>query len=74
MLKHDTDANKNYNAKKLGISNKSILQQHAIDFVWNNQSDMEILFEDIRQKYLTCIFKNGTQKLTISTAFSHIIF
>ena len=52
MLKNDAEANRNYNGKNWAYHIKSILQQHGFGYVWDSQSNMEILFTAIRQRIL----------------------
>ena len=50
MLKNDCDANINYNGQKWAYQIKIILQQHGLEYIWNNRFDMEIPFYTIKQR------------------------
>ena len=44
MLKEDADANISYNGKNWSYQIKQILQTHGFEYIWNNQSEVEIPF------------------------------
>lgn len=77
MLKYDADANRNYNEKNWAFQIKSILQQHGFEFVWNNQSNMEIPFKAIRQRIFDMYFQkwyseiNNSNRLQSYCIFKH---
>lgn len=77
MLKHDVDANRNYNEKNWAFQIKSILQQHGFEFVWNNQPSMEIPFKVIRQRIFDMYFQkwyseiNNSNRLQSYCIFKH---
>lgn len=50
ILKQDVDSNINYNDKNWALHIKTILQQHGLEYVWNNQLDIEIPFNTIKQR------------------------
>ena len=52
MLKTDADANANYNGKNWAYQIKSILQQHGLEYIWNQQTELEIPFNTIKQRIL----------------------
>ena len=52
MLKTDADANANYNSKNWAYQIKSILQQHGLEYIWNQQTELEIPFNTIKQRIL----------------------
>ena len=52
MLKTDADANANYNGKNWAYQLKSILQQHGLEYIWNQQTELEIPFNTIKQRIL----------------------
>lgn len=58
MLKDDTDLNLNYNGQNWAFQIKSILQHHGFEYVWNNQFDIEIPYQLIKQR----VFDNYFQK------------
>lgn len=58
MLKEDADIGRNYNGKNWAFQIKTILQQHGLEYVWNQQFDAEIPFNAIKQR----IFDMYTQK------------
>ena len=50
MLKHDSDSNNNYNGQNWASQIKMILRQHGFEYVWWQQSDIDIPFYSIRQR------------------------
>ena len=42
MLKSDADININYSGKNWAYQIKSILRQHGLEYIWNQQSEIEI--------------------------------
>ena len=58
MLKEDADANISYNGKNLSFQIKQILQTHGFEYIWDNQSEVEIPFCAIRQRIFD-IFKQN---------------
>ena len=50
LQKFDTDVNSNYNGKNWACQIKMILEQHGLEFVWNQQFEIEIPFNTIRQQ------------------------
>ena len=50
MLKQDSDLNNNYNGNNWASQIKNILQQHGFEYVWWQQSDIDIPFHYIRQR------------------------
>lgn len=77
MLKNDADANRNYNRKNWAFQIKSILQEHGFEFVWNNQSDIEIPFVAIRQRIFDMYFQkwysdiNNSNRLQSYCIYKH---
>ena len=44
LLKLDTDVNNNYKGNNWAYQIKSMLQQHGLEFIWNQQFEIEIPF------------------------------
>ena len=52
MLKSDADRNINYHGKNWVYQIKLILQQHSLEYIWNQQSEIEIPFYTIKQRII----------------------
>ena len=52
MLKNDTDLNRNYNGQNWASQIKSILQQYGFEYVWQQQSSIDIPLHSIRQRII----------------------
>ena len=52
MLKSDADRNINYHGKNWAYQIKSILQRHGLEYIWNQQSEIEIPFYTIKQRII----------------------
>ena len=52
IMKSDVDIDINYNGKNWAYQIKSILQQHGLEYIWNQQSKMEIPLNTIRQRII----------------------
>lgn len=52
MLKTDTDLNNNYNGQNWASQIKLILQEHGFEYVWRQQSEIEIPYHSIRQRII----------------------
>ena len=52
ILQADTDANSHYNGMNWAYQIKNILQQHGLEYIWNQQHIIEIPFEFIKQRIL----------------------
>ena len=50
LLKSDTDVNNNYKGNYWAYQMISMLQQHGLEFIWNQQFEIEIPFNIIKQR------------------------
>ena len=52
MLKSDADMNINYGGKNWAYQIKSILQQHGLEYIWNQQAEIVIPLNIIKQRII----------------------
>ena len=77
LLKSDTDLNNNYNGKNWAYQIKSILQQRGVEFIWNQQFEIEIPFNIIRQRIFDMHYQrwyseiNNSNRLMSYCIFKH---
>ena len=77
MLKNDCDANINYNGHNWAYQIKTILQQHGLEYIWNNQFDMEIPFYTIKQRIFDMYLQkwysdiNNSSRMQTYSLFKH---
>ena len=77
LLKSDADVNSNYNGKNWAYQIKLILQQHDLEFVWNQQFEIEIPFNTIMQRIFDMYFQkwyseiNNSNRLMSYSIFKH---
>ena len=50
LLKSDTDINNNCKGNNWAYQIKSMLQQHGLEFIWNQQFEIKIPFNIIKQR------------------------
>ena len=77
MLKNDTDSNNNYNGLNWASQIKTILQQHGFEYVWRQQSNIDIPFQSIRQRIIDVYQQswyaeiNNSNRLQSYSIFKH---
>ena len=75
MLKEDADANISYNGKNWSFQIKQILQTHGFEYIWDNQSEVEIPFCAIRQRIFDIFKQNWYSNINNSARLqSYCIF
>ena len=76
LLKSDTDR-RNYNGKNWAYQIKSILQEHGLEFIWNQQFETEIPFSIIKQRIHDMYYQkwyaeiNNSSRLMSYCIFKH---
>ena len=77
LLKSDTDVNNNYNGMNWAYQIQSILQQNGLEFIWNQQTEIEISFTIIKQRILDMYYQkwyaeiNNSNRLMSDRIFKH---
>ena len=77
ILQADTDANSHYNGMNWAYQIKNILQQHGLEYIWNQQHIIEIPFEFIKQRILDIYNQkwysdiNNSSRLQSYSIFKH---
>lgn len=77
MLKEDADRNRNYNGKNWASQIKTILQQHGLEYVWQQQFDIDIPFCTIKQRIVDIYLQkwyadiNNSTRLQTYCVFKH---
>ena len=77
MLKHDSDLNNDYNGNNWASHIKKILQQHGFEYVWRQQSNIDIPFNHIRQRIIDTYQQswyseiNNSSRLESYSIFKH---
>ena len=77
ILQADTDANSHYNGMNWAYQIKNILQQHGLEYIWNQQHIIEIPFEFIKQRILDMYNQkwysdiNNSSRLQSYSIFKH---
>ena len=76
-LNQDSDRNNNYNGYNWASQIKTILQQHGFEYVWLQQSDIDIPFHYIRQRIVDTYQQswyseiNNSSRLVSYCVFKH---
>ena len=75
LLKSDTDVNNNYKGNNWAYQIKSMLQQHGLEFIWNQQFEIEIPFNIIKQRIFDIDYQRWYSKINNSNRLmSYSIF
>ena len=80
LLKSDTDVNNNYTGNNWAYQIKSMLQQHGLEFIWNQQFEIEMPFNIIKQRIFDIYYTlyqrwyseiNNSNRLMSYSIFKH---
>lgn len=77
MLKSDVDLNRSYNGNNWAYQIKHILDEHGFSYVWDQQFDIVIPFESIRQRLIDTVKQkwysdiNNSSRLDSYSLFKH---
>ena len=77
LLKSDTGVNNNYKGNNWAYQIKSMLQQHGLEFIWNQQFEIEIPLNIIKQRIFDIYYQrwyseiNNSNRLMSYSIFKH---
>ena len=77
MLKSDADENIRYNGNNWAYQIKSILQQHSLEYIWHQQTEIQIPFNNIKQRILDMYNQkwysdiNNSSRLQLYSIYKH---
>ena len=77
LFKSDTDVNNNYKGNNWAYQIKSMLQQHGLEIIWNQQFEIEIPFNIIKQRIFDISYQswyseiNNSNRLMPYSIFKH---